>query len=241
MYVLPTIEEARVSPDWFGFDDDFLYNVTADLWTTVATDSGSFAVGDAKGGVAVVTPSDGTVADNDETYAKNTHEIFKIAAAKPFFLEALVQFAQAATNKANHAVGLKNAVAANSILDDGAGLATNFSGAAFYCVDGDTTWRVIYSDGTTQTIVELDADGSLDGVAKTAASTLFQLLRIEIIPVTSALVDVMFYIDGVLVCKMKEKTFASATEAQCFLGTKQGADTTLETLKCDRFAAYQKR
>lgn len=237
MYVLPTIEELRVSPDYHGFFEDFNHAVSADLWTITSASDGSATVGDAAGGImALVTDA----TDNDSELVATTHELFKIAASKPMVMEFCQKFSQAAINAANVGFGSSNAAAATSLADDGAGPAADFSGAMFYTVDGDTTWRCIYSDGTTQTIVELDADGSLDGVAKTAASTTYQVLRIEIIPVTSSLVDVMFYIDGVLVCKMKDKTLASATEMDVFILNKAGT-AAAQTVNCDYAAAFQKR
>ena len=240
-FVLPTIAELRTNRDWFGFDDDFLEYVTADLWTGILTATGTVTVGDAAGGVAALTPSDGTVVENDQVYLKTTHELFLIAANKPIVAEIKQQYTPDAA-LLTVVFGLMNAVAADAIADTTGLLKADFSGACFYASRGDTTWRVIYSDGTTQTIVELDADGSLDGVAKTAASAApGQILRIEIVPVTSALVDVMFYIADKLVCKMKDKTIASATHMNAFAGMKNGEATVVETVNIDRFACYQKR
>lgn len=225
---------------YHGFTEDFDHYIDGDRWTAVASDAGNFAVGDAAGGIGTTSPSDGTVADNDETYLKTTKELFKIAQNKPITVEILAQFAQADTDKANHYAGIKSGVAANDLQDNGAGMDADFSGAAFYCVDGDTTWRCIYSDGTTQSIKELDAEGSLDKVAKAAASTAYQLLKIDIIPKTSAKVDVIFTIDGVVVCKFLDKTYASATEMSVAFGSKNGS-ANHEQLNVDLVQAYQKR
>lgn len=206
-------------------------------WTVIADPGGSATVSDgAKGVVALVTDGD----DNDEIYLYRTTETFLLAADKPIEWESLLQFAQANTNDANIIAGVRSGVAANALQDDGAGPAANFSGAAFYSVDGDTTWRVIYSDGATQTIKELDADGSLDGIAKTSASAAYQELRIEMFMVTSTKVDVCFYIDGTLVYKAKDKTIASASEMVAFFGAKAGG-ANAETLNGDYAMAYQKR
>jgi hypothetical protein len=239
MYVLDNLP-----PDprlWHGFSDDFDHFVTGDRWSVVATDSGGAAVGDAAGGVLTVSPSDGTILDNDETYLRTTHELFLIAEGKPLGLEFLAHFAQANVDDANHYLGCKNAIAANDLVDDGAGMAADFSGAAFYTVDGDTTWRCIYSDGTTQSIRELDADGSLDKVAHTSASTADQRLEIAILPKTSTKVDIIFIIDDVIVCKFLDKTYASATQMCVGFGSKNGADAKHELLLVDQVSAYQKR
>ena len=169
MAVLPTF------PDLLGLMaqghwvyDDFDHYVTADLWTTVATDSGTVAVSDGVRGEVALTCSDGTVADNDEIYMGTTTEIFKFAANKPLYAECRLKYTEQSTDDANVAFGLKDAVAANSLLDDGGGPAASYSGALFYKVDGGTVWNVENSISTTQKTTTLDATGSLTGEAQTA-------------------------------------------------------------------------
>jgi len=228
---------------YHGFSDDFNYFVTTDLWTSVLTDTGTATVSDGGvGGILAITPSDGTVADNDEAYVSQTTETFIVAADKPIIVEALIQFTEGATDDANIMFGLKDAWAANSLLDDGGGPAASYSGAVFFKVDGDTTWRVENSVAGTQKTTELDADGSLDGVAKTAGTAaLYQTLRIEIRPHSSTLADYLFFIDGVLVAKHKDQVYTSFTAAEVGFGIKNGAITTVETLNVDYVFAYQKR
>jgi hypothetical protein len=221
-----------------GLIDHFVGKDTT-VWTTTATDTGTAAMSDAAGGVIVLSPSDGTVADNDEVYLLTTNEIVKIAADKPIAIKARLQFTQAATNAANVAVGIMNAVAANSIQDNGAGLAANFSGAAFYCRDGSLNWHVIYSDGTTQTIQELTAAASLNKIANPGASTAFQLLEIDILPKSATLLDVVFKINGTTVFKMNDRTFASATEAMLFVGAKNGT-AAQQAVNVDAISVHQK-
>jgi len=206
-------------------------------WRTLGDPGGSATVSDGAGGaLAIVTDGD----DNDEFYVYSTTESFLIAEGKPIVWEADVKFAQANTDDGNIIAGLMEAVAANALLDDGAGPAADYSGAVFFSVDGDTTWRVEYSDGTTQTTKELDADGSLDGVAKTSASTTYTTLSIEINPKSSTKVDVVFKIDDVIVFKAFDKTYASASEMAIVFGAKAGG-ANAETLYVDRVACYQKR
>ncbi len=240
MYALPVLSTPPDPRLWHGFTEDFDHLVSADRWTKIATDTGTILVGDAAGGIVTLFPSDGTEGDNDEVYLHTTAELFLIAADKPMVYEALCQFAQANTDDANVAHGFLSGPAANAIIDDGAGVDTNFSGAMFYCVDGALTWNVIYSDGATQTKAVLSAANSLDGLVHNAASAAYQQLQIEIIPLTSTLLDVLFYIDDVLVYKMKDQTYANATECGVTLGAKNG-DTNAETVLFDLVMAYQKR
>ena len=223
-----------------GFEEDFYHYVTAHRWTSVLTDSGTNSVGDAAGGVLDMVPSDGTVADNDEAYIKTTAEVFKFVNAKPLACEAYLAWTEANTDDANVFVGFMNAIAANSLQDNGAGPPSNYSGAVFFKADGDTVWSAEVSDGTTQWTKKLDADGSLDGIAKTCGAGTYQELRIEVVPTSSTKMDVCFFIDGVLVWKKKDATYASATEMQFGAGVKNGGSNN-ENLKIDRAEAWQKR
>ena len=214
----------------FGFMDDFLFEDTAQ-WTTTATDSGTSAIADAAGGIMVLAASDGTPVDNDEIYFSTIEQV-RIAANKPFIIGASIQFTEAATNAANVLFGCMNAVAANALQDNGLGPAANFSGAAFFKVDGSRNWRVIYSDGTTQTIAELTEVNSLRKQAELSGVAVYQHLSIDVIPKTSTLVDVIFKIDGSTVFKMLDRTFASATEASVVLGLKAGT-AAAQTMNSD--------
>lgn len=223
-----------------GLTDDFYAYSSGQLWTSVLTDSGSAAAGDAAGGVLDLIPSDGTVADNDEAYVKTTKEVFKIANQKTIIGEARVAWTEANTDDANVLVGFLDAIAANSLQDNGAGPPASYSGAVFFKADGDTVWSVEVSDGATQWTAQLTAANSLDGVAKTCGAGTFQELRIEIVPYSSTKADVSFWIDGVLVYKKKDATYASATEMNFGFGVKNGGANN-EDLKVDYADAWQLR
>ncbi len=223
-----------------GIEDDFQHYATGHRWTSVLTDSGSAASGDAAGGILDVIPSDGTVADNDEAYVKSTKEIFKFANGKPLSAEGSLTWTEANTDDANVLFGVLDAIAANSLQDNGAGPPASYSGAVFFKADGDTVWSVEVSDGGTQWTKKLDASGSLDGVAKTCGAGAYQLLRIEVLPISSTKMDVCFLIDGVLVYKVKDATYANATEMNFGFGIKNGGGNN-ENLKVDRAECWQKR
>jgi hypothetical protein len=232
---LVDLHDALIKRRTISIWDDFTWYVTAHNWTTVVSDSGTVAVGDAAGGIIVLTPSDGTVADNDEAYLKSTNEVFLIANNKPLLAEARVQFTEANTDDANIFFGVADAIGANTLVDDGAGMKTSFSGAAIYKVDGGTVWKCISSKSTTQTI-----STSLT----TAGGATPQTLRIEIRPVTSTVAEVTFWVDGVQLRESTSRgeapikhqlTYTSATEMQVGAGVKNGF-TNLETLNIDYVA-----
>lgn len=226
--------------------DDF-YGDDTTKWTTTASDSGAAAVEDAAGGVLSLGPSDTDVGDNDEIYKLSDGEAFLFAAAKPIVAECRLRFAEANTDDANIAFGFCNAVAANTLQDNGAGPPSSYSGAVFFKQDGETVWTVENSLSTTQTTTQLTAANSLTGAAATAATAAgtWWTLRIEWQPVSSTKGDFLFYgsTDGrndVLLAKHSEVTYTSATEMQLFVGVKNGG-TNEETLYVDYLWATQKR
>lgn len=220
--------------------DDFDQFVTGDLWTTVASNSGTVVIGDAANGRITLNPSDCTVVDNDETYLKSNKETFLFANNKPLLFEARVQFTEGNTDDVNIIVGLKDAVAADSILDNGAGPAASYTGALFYKVDGQTVWEVETSVAGTQTTTQLTAANSLTKAAVTAGGSSDQVLRIEFEPISSTQANVMFSVNGVLVAKHLY-TYTNATEMQVCLGVKNGAATTVEALVVDYVYCGQAR
>ena len=230
-------EEALLMQRVHGLRDDFYEE--GDGWATTATDSGATAVGDAVGGVMAITASDGTAADNDETYFHQAAETFKFADGKPIEMEARVQFTEANTDDANVLVGLLNAWAANAIQDNGAGVKADASGCGFFKVDGGTNWKVFFSDSTTQDIVELTAQNSLTRTAQTAGGASYQRLGVKVLA-NGIRLEVQFFIDDVLVYRMIDKTFANATEMELGFGVKNGG-ANLETLNVDYAYCYQAR
>lgn len=231
----PAVDIMRLT---HGFHNDFDQDQdTAEIVIT-ATDSGTGSVGDAVGGVLALVASDGTVADNDECYAESPNETFKFADGKPLRFGARVQFTEANTDDANVIVGIKDAVAADTLQDNGAGPPASYSGAVFYKVDGGTKWVFETSNGATQTTNTTDV---------TAGGSSYQVLEIEVQELDSLSCRIVPLIDGK---QCRDNTtgdliahtvlYASATEMQACLGVKNG-DTNVETLNCDWWYCYQKR
>jgi len=225
----------------FTIQDDFLRDVDSADWVTTLTDSGTASVGDAVGGVIALVPSDATVADNDEAYIESANEVFKFAGDKPLLFEARVQFTEAATNAANVLVGLLDAVGANSLVDNGGGPPSSYSGAVFFKVDGGTRWQVETSNSTTQTTDDLSS-ANINNLSKrnvTAGGSAYQVLRIEFMPYSSTNAYVSFFVDGVL-CAQHDYIFTSATEMQIGIGVKNGTATN-ELLNVDYVVCTQER
>lgn len=248
MSCVPLIEfpDALLRRDYHGFWDDFTCTRDAAEWAVVAAAAGTptGVVGDAAGGI--MTLATGAATDNHGGFLERPVEEFKAAADKPLVFEARVQYTEAATDDANVFVGLIDAVAATSLADDGAGIAA--TGAfGFYKLDslpaGSTTlWRAyVECNNVVLADVILNATNALDKTAHVAGTaSAYQVLRIEVIPITATYGDVRFFIDGVLVYKYSGDILTSATELQVAFGLKNGG-ATQETLKIDYATCWQKR
>lgn len=214
---------------------DFLDGYTSgDGLTTVATDSGTAAATDATGGVMTITPSDGTVADNDEIYLKGTTESLLFGANRDFEVVARLKFTEANTDDANVVVGCMNAVAANSLLDNGAGPPNTSNHAVFFKVDGAAYWNFETSISTTQTTSRI-AD------VTTAGDGTYRWFRILVESQSASRILVTPFINGVQ-CRdyttgapIQHVVDASsnATEMQRIVGMKNGDTTNVETLYLD--------
>lgn len=180
--------------------------------------------------------------DNDEAYLATKCELFKFAAAKPMFCEALVSFTEASTDDANIMFGLMDAIGADSLLDDGGGPKASYSGAVFFKVDGSTNWQVENSIAGTQKTTDLTAANSLTNAAVTAGGA-FQRLRIEHHPTagpSGTTADILFLVDGILVAKHTDQLVTSATQMSVGFGAKAGG-ANAETLLADYVYGVQIR
>lgn len=229
------------SPGWlseklqFTVADDFDHYVTADTWTTVVSDTGTVAASDAVGGILVLSPSDGTVADNDEAYLATTQEIFKVGTDCNIYAESRLKVDQT-TDDANIFFGFANAIAANTIVDDGAGLRTTGDIFAIYKVDGGSVWKCVSSVNSTQTI----------GTSTTSITdNTYYSLRIEVRDVDGTNVEATYFVDDQPLRDSNNKAIkhtvamASATEMDLGCGIKLGADTNHDKLYVDYIFAAQ--
>lgn len=221
----------------FGVYSDFTDVRNDDTWVDTITDTGTITVGDAARGIVTLTPSDGTVADNDEAYLANAKEVFLIDDGKPMYAVCSLQYTEANTDDANIAFGFMNAVGANAIIDDGAGLKVSGDTIGIYKVDGGTVWKCVSTvNGATATV---------STSTKTAGGASYQKLEIEVVDFTGTQMKCVFKVDGI---PLKDSTtgadivhtisVASATEVQVFVGVKNGS-ANLETLLVDYLGAWQ--
>lgn len=201
-------------------DDFFTYDPTATVGGYAAvSDGGAVDVGDASGGVLSIAS---TGNDNDETYISSMHEVFLIEATKNLAFEARVKLTEAAVDDANIIVGLSDTVAANSLLDNGAGPMASYDGVVFFKVDGGTVWQAETSNAGVQ-VTDTNA-----GAFTTAAWT---VLRIEVDFNDGVTASVRFYVNGVIGAT-STLTIAGLAEMHVLMGVKAGG-ANAETLLVD--------
>lgn len=225
-------------PDVVIVQDDFCYDQidTAGFVDTV-TDAGTVTMGDAVGGVAVLYPSDSAVGDNDEAYFASPNEVFKLAAGKPLYAAARLQFAEANTDDANIFFGFGSAFAANFIVDNGAGMRVTGDIVGIYKVDGGTKWICISQvNGTAVTTTS----------ATTAGGSSYIKAEVEVVDHDSSGGYATFRINNEFLKDTNGNIirhavpYASATEMQVGFGVKNGS-TNAETLNVDYVVAVQQR
>ena len=215
--------------------DDFDWYVTAHRWTATTTDSGAVTI-TAGTTVASLAMSDGTVADNDECYLASTNANYLVAAGKNLYGEARIQFTEANTDDANIAFGFSSSVAANIIVDDGAGLRTSGTHFVIYKVDGGTAWICESRNGSTV---------SRNTSSTTAGGSAYQVLGVEIVELTTTTCTAVYKVDGVI---LRDATtgqpirhqvlYSGLSNCQLWAGGKNGG-ANLETLNIDYIAAVQ--
>lgn len=226
-------------PHVFQVYSDFTEDQTDLFWIDTVTNSGSVAMGDAVGGQAVLTPSDCSVVDNDEVYLACPNEIFLVANGKPLYGEARIKFSEVSATKLNYAFMFQNAVAADSILDDGAGLKVTGSTLGIYKVDGEAVLRVVSSINGTATV-------TVTTFTPTAGTYYTYGIEVQDGP-TSTVARVIFTVNGQRLKDsngidiVHEIAYASATEMQVAIGGKLGASTNNDTVTADYIFACQQR
>lgn len=172
-----------VAPHSSHHFDDFL-GLNTSIWTAIEADDTSAVAHDADGvGGLVSVLAGGT--DNHEAYL-HTPELFKFAADKPCVADVRLSFAEANTDDANILVGFMDGVAANALVDNGAGPKASFDGAVFYKVDGGTRWQVRSSNAASNVSHDTEYVAGKSG---------FQTLRIEFQPISSDEGLITFWID----------------------------------------------
>jgi hypothetical protein len=224
--------------DTFFVFDDFWGDQTDLFWIDTITDLGSAAVGDASRGIITLTPSDGTVADNDEVYLASANQLFIFAASRPLYARSRLQFTETAAGIYNAFFGFMSGVAADAIVDNGGGMRASGSLAVIHKIDGETVWRCTTRNGssTTTTVSTTTAGGAA-----------FQELEVIGQDTDGVNFTFTFKVNGVYLRDANglvirhSVPIASASIMAAAAGAKLGAITNNDTLNIDYIYAAQHR
>ena len=243
--------------DTFEIFDDFFYYVTADQFTTTASDSGTCAVSDGAGGIIKLNPSDNganSQAVNDEAYIESTKEVFLFATDKPMFFAAKVRPVANTISTLSLYCGLIDAVAADAIVDTTGVPKTSTDQIGFYKKASDTSWFAIAEANSTE------MSGLTNGVDTdhVVGNNAWDILTIETNPISSTETEVIFRTADVqtdgsfslaevgktkvgnqIVCQ--RITHTSAAEMAICFGVKAGTANNSQYLDVDWVYASQKR
>lgn len=232
----------RPDPRRFCVGGDFSRGIdTLFQWQPTVPDNGTWSAEDAINGVCKLTPSDSSVADNDEIYLASQQEPFVFKAGCPIYASCRMQFVEANADRANVIFGLMNAVAANSLIDDGGGPRASGSVCCIYKRETERYWRTQGRDyWDVQDMESQEPAGvisrveSIDGVVTT--TTPWQTLEMWIedprppYTVKERVMIATFAVDGRRLPVVHELSIINATEMQLFVGVKNGS-AVMETLK----------
>lgn len=217
---------------------DFLDDQVDTNFVDTITDSGTALVNDETNGVMTLTPSDGSVADNDEVYIASANELFIYAAGRPIYGRCRLQFTETSATIYNVGFGFMNAVGADTLIDNGGGPKVSGSTLAIYKTDGSGVWKCASSCNGTSTVTTS---------SKAAVTATWYVLEIEAVDFDGVSMEVCFRVDGEYLKDTNGNiirhtvAIASATEMQVFAGAKLGAATNNDTTKVDYIYADQAR
>lgn len=216
------IRQAEFFEDFFG--------ITPQGYTITAT-SGTLAAGSAGTDLSITTQA----ADNAVGSVIGAKQAL-LAANKPLYMIARLQFSEAATNAANLFVGFTSSAAAAVMGDNGAGPASSYSGIGLHKLDGGLNWIAEFSVGSTQKTQELTGIAVAtvgqqvsDIVAGKAA---YQVIEVVAVPKSATLCDVSFLIDGVVVMRFLDQVYTSIAAMGPTVVVKSGS-ATAEVLLLD--------
>ncbi|MCK9356393.1 MAG: hypothetical protein M0R22_04485 [Dehalococcoidia bacterium] len=189
----------------------------------VAPDGGSVTVSDGAKGILTITPSDASAGDNDEIYLCTDTEVVKYAAGKSFMGEANIQFTSASTT--NVCFGFTDGVAADLLVDEGAGPKAGGDYVLIWTKDGGTQWYCGVNSNATETPTAF----TLGSPLVTAGSSSYQKLTVACECLSSTRAKATFKVDGVCIGEV-DFVYSSATEMQMVLGAKNGTTSAVSLL-----------
>ncbi len=224
--------------DAVSYFDDFLNDQSDVNYIDTASDSGSVVAGDSPNGVVVLTPSDGTVADNDETYIEYPNEVLKFGTNRSFYLKSKFNATITTVSAVNFAFGATDAPAADTLADNGAGVKTSGSTVSIEKRDGELYFRATSAcnGSATSTLSNLAVASATDYVCEIMVND-YDGVSMQV----SYKVNGDYLKDSNNLVIKHTVAIASSTEMAMFAGIKLGAATNNDLLNVDYWGFVQTR
>ncbi len=167
--------------------DDFSEYIDAQRWTkSIGAGASAAITANTANGVLNLTTG---ATQNIQALIAGTNANFKLLKGQPIYGECQLQYAETSTNNAGVAFGFSSVVT-SVMLQDTTGIpATNFTGLLIYKQAGDTVWRTISSNGTTQTL------STAAQSSQPTPTTLYQQLQIEARDVDGTNFEVTYFLN----------------------------------------------
>jgi hypothetical protein len=127
--------------------DDFLFYLDTYAWTKGGSGNATNVPTGLPNGILQVKTN---TSANGEAWVSATNLAWQFAAGKPLIYEARINYQEANVNQAGIFMGFSSAFATGLLQNTTLVPATSFYGAGIYKQAGDTTWRLITSNGTDQ-------------------------------------------------------------------------------------------
>lgn len=232
--------------DQFGFFDDFFVYTDAAVWTKTLNGAGT-SVSTTSGLGGVVTLTTGATLNNEAAITR-TNQNWLFGDDTPLIMETQLSWTESSTNKVGFFAGFSSlasgfAAGSGMLQNSAAGLLASFTGCGIYKIAGTAQWGVITSVGAVQTLTLTDTS-KIPGNAGVR-----NVLRIEVYPVTSTQIDVIFLLNGQqfrdtsargLPIRHQMISFTGAAAMGPTVEMQAGAASS-EVLSIDYIGAWQKR
>jgi len=224
----------------FGLFDDFEWFLSPHLWASFATASGGASVAVATGaamfGGVVVLTTGATL--NNEAALGTTSAPFIPGARQPLLYEALLQYNEAATNKANLFAGFSDVINVTGQMQPAnAGVKANFNGFGVCKIGNTNVWTCVTSKGTVQTITASQT---------IAGGPAQQSLRVEVNEIDSQNAEVTFFVNSQQLLDVANRPIKHIVNYTAFANLQAGVYVAAgaaasEVVNVDYVAAYQQR
>lgn len=204
--------------------DHFLF-VNDEDFVIVADNTPVVQAADMDGGWLQLATDAGT--NNDEVYL-SSGESLKFTSGKKLHIGAKVKLTEANTDDANILFGLTDQGGANTLVDDGGGPPSSYSGAVLFKVDGTLNWFAEASKTTSQSTLAL---------ASAPAFVSGTTYILEIVWDGAAL---HFWVNGTKIYTVSDTAYISTTEMTPTFGLKNGG-ANQETSYWDWYVIHAER